>query len=268
MTQRRTWKLGQRAAGRRAAIGATIWTIAAFVALGGWWQWAGGAEYLSGIIWPEVKMVDPGAPGGRPADAIVLFDGKDLSQWEGGDRWKIENGVAISRGGGITSKQSFGDVQVHVEWAAPEKIEGAGQGRGNSGLYLMGRYEVQILDSWNNPTYVDGQAASIYKQSPPLVNASRKPGEWQTYDIIFRAPVFQGGKLAKPAHVTVLHNGVAVQNNFEIEGTTAWDAPPAYQEHPAKQPLHIQFHGNPVRFRNLWVRELARSGEVKRPAKK
>jgi hypothetical protein len=226
-------------------------------------------EYLSGIIWPEPKMVDPGPPGGRPADAIVLFDGKDLSEWQGGEKWRVEGGVATARGGGITSKRSFGDCQLHIEWASPEKVEGSGQGRGNSGVYFMGNYEVQILDSYDNKTYYDGQCGSIYKQSPPLVNASRKPGEWQTYDIIFRAPVFtKDGKVEKPACITVLHNGVAVQNNFEALGTTAWDAAPAYHAHAAKMPLHIQFHGNPVKFRNIWIRELARSGEVKYPPKK
>jgi hypothetical protein len=234
----------------------------------GWLSLAGGDEFLSGIIWPEPRKVDPGIAGGRPADAIVLFDGKDMSQWHGGEKWLVDAGVATARGGGITSKRAFGDCQVHVEWAAPEKIEGRGQGRGNSGVYLMGNYEVQILDSYNNPTYFDGQCGSIYKQSPPLVNASRKPGEWQSFDIVFRAPVFgKDGKVDKPACITVIHNGVVVQNNFEIQGTSAWDAAPAYKAHEPKLPLHIQYHGNPVKFRNIWVRELAREGEVKYPKK-
>ncbi len=161
------------------------------------------------------------------------------------------------RGGGATTRQAFGDCQVHVEWATPDKVEGSGQGRGNSGVYLMGKYEVQILDSYDNETYYDGQAGSIYKQNPPLVNACRKPGEWQTYDILFSAPQFDAaGKLTKPAYVTVLQNGVLVQNHFQIEGSTAWDAPPAYSAHPDKLPLSLQDHGNPVRFRNMWVREL------------
>lgn len=215
------------------------------------------AEYKPGIKWDEPKMVDPGPPGGPPSDAIVLFDGKDLSAWNGGEKWKIEDGYAISAGGGISTKQPFGDMQLHVEFATPEKVEGSGQGRGNSGVMIMGRYEVQILDSYENQTYYDGQAAAIYKQHPPLVNASRKPGEWQTYDIIWTAPKFEGDKLVEPACVTVLHNGVLVQNHFKLEGDTPFHRPPAYEAHPDKLPLELQFHGNPVRFRNVWVRELA-----------
>ncbi len=216
-----------------------------------------GDEFKSGKVWPRPKVIDPGAPcGGAPSDAIVLIGGQDLSAWVGADKWLNENGAVTVRGGGATTKQSFGDCQVHVEWATPEKVEGSGQGRGNSGVYLMGRYEVQILDSYDNETYYDGQAGSIYKQNPPLVNVCRKPGEWQTYDIIFSAPQFQAGRLIKPAYVTVLQNGVLVQNHFQIEGTTAWDAAPAYSFHPDKLPLSLQDHGNPVRFRNMWVREL------------
>ena len=214
-------------------------------------------EYQSGKIWPEPPLVTPGDKGGPPSDAIVLFNGTDLSQWEGGDKWLIESGVATVMGGGITSKRAFGSCQLHVEWAAPAEVKGEGQGRGNSGIYLMGHYEVQILDSYENQTYFDGQAGSIYKQWPPLVNACRKPGEWQTYDIIFDAPKFDSqGKLLKPAYVTVLHNGVLVQNHSELSGTTAWDRPPAYEPHAQRLPLHIQDHGNPVRFRNIWIREL------------
>ena len=215
------------------------------------------AEWKSGINWPEPKVIDAGPVGGPPADAIVLFDGKDLSKWKDGEKWIIKDGVATSHATGITSKQSFGDCQLHVEWASPEKVEGEGQGRGNSGVYLMGQYEVQILDSHENPTYFDGQAGSVYKQHPPLVNVSRKPGEWQSFDIIFKTPKFdEKGKLVAPAYVTVLHNGVLVQNHFEIKGTTAWHKPPEYSAHPAKAPLQLQFHGNPVKFRNIWIREL------------
>jgi len=214
-------------------------------------------EYLSGKVWPEPKVIEPGAEGSGPSDAIVLFDGKDLSQWEGGEKWVIQDGAAISRGGGIHTKQEFGDCQLHVEWAAPEEVKGQGQGRGNSGVYLMGRYEVQVLDSYDNPTYFDGQCGALYKQRPPLVNACRKPGEWQTFDIIFTAPRFEpDGALKTPGYLTVLHNGVLVQNHTEIEGTTAWDAPPKYAAHPDKLPIHLQFHGNPVRYRNIWIREL------------
>ena len=220
--------------------------------------WSLGAqEWVSGIKWKEPPVVDPGPPGGPPSDAIVLFDGTDLSQWEGGDKWVLEDGYGICRGG-ITTKQAFGDCQLHVEWASPEKVEGRGQGRGNSGVFLMGKYEVQILDSYENDTYYDGQAGSIYKQSPPLVNVCRKPGEWQTFDIIFRAPRFdEQGALVKPATMTVLHNGVLIQDHFELLGSTAWHKPPAYEPSGPKAPIHIQYHGNPVRFRNIWIRELS-----------
>lgn len=214
------------------------------------------AEYKSGLIFPPVKVVDPGPPGGPPADAIVLFDGKDLSQWEGGDKWIIKDGYAISDKQEIQTKKAFGDCQLHVEWAAPEKVEGSGQGRGNSGVYLMGLYEVQILDSYHNDTYPDGQAGAIYKQSPPLVNVCRKPGEWQTFDIIFTGPRFDGDKLQSPAYLTVLQNGVLIQNHFELQGETSWYKKPAYTPHPPKLPLHLQYHGDPVRFRNIWIREL------------
>lgn len=214
------------------------------------------AEWKSGIPWQQPPVVDPGPPGGPPSDAIVLFDGKDLSQWEGGERWTIEDDYAISTCG-IQTKQPFGDCQLHVEWASPPEVKGSGQGRGNSGVYLMGQYEVQILDSYDNDTYFDGQAGSLYKQSPPLVNASRKPGEWQTYDIIFKAPRFnEDGNVEQPAVMTVLHNGVLIQDHFELKGGTAWHKPPSYAKHPPKLPLHLQFHGNPVRFRNIWIREL------------
>jgi len=215
------------------------------------------AEWVSGIAWERPPVIDPGPPGGPPSDAIVLFDGKDLSQWEGGEKWIIEDGFAISNGGGIQTKQPFGDCQLHVEWASPEKVEGVGQGRGNSGVYLMGKYEVQILDSYENETYFDGQCGAIYKQSPPLVNACRKPGEWQTYDIIFHAPQFDAdGNVTQPAVMTVLHNGVLIQDHFKLKGETAWHKPPAYEAHPPKLPIHLQFHGDAVRFRNIWIREL------------
>lgn len=215
-------------------------------------------EYLSGIVWPEPPIVaPPSEPGGPPADAVVLFDGTDLSQWEGGERWEVADGVAVPRRGGISTKESFGDCQLHVEWAAPVEVEGSGQGRGNSGVYLMGRYEVQILDSYDNDTYYDGQCAAIYKQSPPMVNVCRKPGEWQSYDIIFHAPRFSdSGELVSPATVTVLQNGVLVQDHFELIGGTAWDSPPAYTAHEPRAPLHLQNHGDAVRFRNIWIREL------------
>ncbi len=216
-----------------------------------------GGEYISGKVWPEPKVIDAGSAAKAPSDAIVLFDGKDLSQWEGGEKWIIKDGAAIAHGGSIQTKRAFGDCQLHVEWASPEKVEGEGQGRGNSGVYLMSHYEVQILDSYNNKTYFDGQCGALYKQRPPLVNACRKPGEWQTYDIIFTAPRFEAdGKLKTPGYLTVLHNGVLIQNHTEIEGISAWDAPPKYTAHPDKLPIQLQFHGNPVRYRNIWIREL------------
>jgi hypothetical protein len=214
-------------------------------------------EYLSGKEWPEPAVVDPGLVGGPPADAVVLFDGKDMSQWNGGEKWIVQDGYAISHGTSITTKQNFGDCQLHVEWAAPEKVEGDGQGRGNSGVFMLNAYEIQILDSYHNKTYYDGQCAAIYKQWPPMVNACRKPGQWQTYDILFTSPQFDAqGKLLKPAYVTVLQNGVVVQNHTEILGDSSWDSPPKYTPRPPKGPIQLQFHVNPVRFRNIWVREI------------
>ncbi len=214
-------------------------------------------EYVSGIMWAEPKVVNPGPVGGPPSDAVVLFDGKDLSQWEGGDKWKIEDGYAITQETGITTKQGFGDCQFHIEFASPAEVKGDGQGRGNSGIYFMGIYEVQVLDSHENPTYFDGQCGSIYKQFPPLVNVCRKPGEWQAYDIIFSAPKFDDqGKVTKPAYLTVLQNGVLVQNHSELIGGTFYDKPPTYTAHADKLPIHLQFHGNPVRYRNIWLREI------------
>ena len=248
------------------------WSLGLGLILGG--AVAGAAfvdEYKSGIVWPKPAIIDVG-PGPVtsapvPSDAIVLFDGKDLSGWQGGDQWIIADGVATTAKGGITSKQAFGDCQVHLEFATPEKVEGKGQGRGNSGLYLMGQYEVQILDSFDNETYFDGQCGSIYKQQPPMVNASRKPGEWQTYDIVFTAPRFEeSGSVAKPGYVTVLHNGVVVQNHFELQGATSYTEPAKYSKHADKLPLHIQFHGNPTRFRNIWVREAIAPLVGKKPA--
>ncbi|HZZ27946.1 MAG TPA: DUF1080 domain-containing protein [Pirellulales bacterium] len=231
------------------------------LASGGWALLA--AEWKSGKIYPEPLIVDPGPPGGPPADATVLFDGKDMSAWNGADDWEVKDGVVTvnpkspEKQAGATTKQSFGDCQLHVEWAEPDAVKGSSQGRGNSGVFLMNRYEVQVLDSYHNLTYYDGQCGAIYKQSPPLVNVCRKPGEWQTYDIIFEAPWFdEKGKLSKPAYITVLQNGVLVQNHTEIQGSTSWDHPPTYEAHAYKAPVQLQNHGNPVRFRNIWIREL------------
>lgn len=213
----------------------------------------------------EPTVITPGATVGQPpSDAIVLFDGKDLSGWKslrgGGDaKWTVKDGYmeVAPRTGDIVSKQEFGDCQLHVEWAAPSVVKGESQGRGNSGIFLLGHYEVQVLDSYQNKTYFHGQAGSIYKQYPPLVNAVRKPGEWQSYDIIFSAPEFNEiGLPVKRARATVLLNGVLVQNNVEIQGETSHDRAPHYIVIPTKAGLKLQDHGDLIRFRNIWVRPL------------
>lgn len=232
-------------------------TYSLFLVCAGLLSYVVAGEYKSGRIWPEPPVVTPGEGTSAPSDAVVLFDGSDLAQWNGAEKWQIKDGVATVHAGSITSKQAFGSCQLHVEWATPAEVKGEGQGRGNSGIFLMSNYEVQILDSYGNKTYFDGQAGSIYKQWPPLVNACRKPGEWQTYDILFDAPRFDDkGKLVKPAYVTLLHNGIVVQNHSELLGGTSWFHAPEYQAHGDKLPLVIQDHGNPVRFRNIWIREL------------
>jgi hypothetical protein len=218
---------------------------------------------------PHPKVVTPGTPstaeqpGKPPSDAIVLFDGKDLSQWQGAKggeaKWKVENGelVVAGKSGDIVTKEPFGDCQLHVEWAAPTPPSGTSQGRGNSGVKIMGRYEVQVLDSYHADTYADGQAGALYGQYPPLVNATRPPGQWQVYDIVFHAPRFPAdGKVQKPATATVLLNGVLVQDHAELKGTTAHNSPGVYKQHADKEPLLLQDHGNPVRFRNIWIRPL------------
>lgn len=218
---------------------------------------AAAGEYLTGIQWDEPKIVDPGGPGKAPSDAIVLFDGTDMSKWNNGENWSVKDGIAYSGKGQVRTKEEFGDCQVHLEFASPSEVKGSGQGRGNSGVFLMGKYEVQVLDSFDNKTYYDGQCAAIYKQHPPLVNACRGPGEWQSYDIIWRGPKFDDeGKLVSPAFITVLQNGIVVQNHFELLGDTPYNRPPAYKAHGEKGPIALQDHGNPVRFRNIWVREL------------
>lgn len=213
---------------------------------------------------PPPPVVTPGAAPAEalapPSDAIVLFDGRDLAAWTSGGKpagWKVENGaVEVDATGSIETRASFGDCQLHVEWCAPAKVEESSQGRGNSGVFFMGRYEVQVLDSFENRTYADGQAAALYGQMPPLVNACRKPGEWQSYDIVFRAPRFEGETLASPARVTVLHNGVLVHDAQPFLGATAHKAVATYAKHADELPLSLQDHGNPVRFRNIWIRRL------------
>jgi hypothetical protein len=216
-----------------------------------------GGRYLSGIVWPEPPVVTPGTNNSAPSDAIVLFDGKNFDAWKGADKWAVDEDGGFTVKGAIQTKQGFGDCQLHVEFASPKPAKGTGQGRGNNGIGLMGaRYEIQVLDSYQNPTYFEGQAASVYNQRPPMVNASRKPGEWQTYDILWTAPRFaDDGKLAKPAYVTVLHNGVLVQNHTELQGDTPYDRAPKYTKHADKLPIVLMYHGDPVRFRNIWIRE-------------
>ncbi|MCJ8165881.1 DUF1080 domain-containing protein [Pontibacter sp. E15-1] len=211
---------------------------------------------------PEVRVVTPAANStSAPSDAIVLFDGKDLSQWKATDgkgeaRWKVKDNAFTVGKGNISTKQEFGDFQLHIEWSAPDEVKGTSQGRGNSGIFLQDRYEVQVLDNYENRTYANGQAGSVYKQHRPLVNAMRKPSEWNVYDIIYTAPRFkENGALFTPARVTVLHNGVLVQNNVELKGPTEYIGLPEYKAH-GKAPISLQDHGNPVQYRNIWIREL------------
>jgi hypothetical protein len=201
--------------------------------------------------------------GTAPSDAVVLFDGKGLAAWKGifggnDAKWKTADDYmeAISGAGGIATRAQFGpDVQLHIEFATPPP-DGESQGRGNGGVFFFGRYEIQILDSYNNPTYPDGQAAAIYGQTPPLVNASLPPGQWQTYDIIFIGPRFKDKKLETPAYVTIFHNGVLVQHHTKLIGNTPHGAIGKYEPHEEKGELSLQEHGNPTRFRNIWIREL------------
>ena len=212
---------------------------------------------------PEVSVVTPGDGTAPPSDALVLFDGTDFSKWEpeegGGEvKWELADGAmtVVAKTEGIKTKKAFGDIQLHIEWRTPAEVVGESQGRGNSGVFFMGLYEVQVLDNYNNRTYRNGQAGSVYKQAPPLVNACLPPGTWQTYDMIFEAPAFrEDGKLIKPGYVTVLHNGVLIQNHTQIRGPMSYRGLPHYTAH-GKLPLMLQDHTNPVSFRNIWVREL------------
>ncbi len=207
---------------------------------------------------PAPKRINPGpasAPSPVPADAAVLFDGKDLSQWQP-SKWKAADGYMEAADGAIASKQSFGNCQIHVEWMAPANFQGPWYNQGNNGVMLMGLYEIQIFDSFNEKIYPDGQCAAIYAQTPPLVNVTRPPGEWQSFDIAFTAPQFDGGKLVQPARVTMFHNGVLVHLNEEIRGETGHRVLPNYNQKISRGPLAFGGHGCPVRFRNVWVRPL------------
>ena len=224
-------------------------------------------EWKNPIEWPNPPVVDPGpapaAPAPTPSDAIVLFDGTNLDQWSNGENWKVADGITTVGKGAIQTKQGFGDCQLHIEFRTAADTSGKGQQRSNSGVFLMGKYEIQILDSFqdgtDNPvTYYDGQCGALYKQQPPAVNACRKPGEWQSYDILFTRPRFTSdGSLEKPARISVLHNGVAIHSDTVIKGDTFFHAPPSYTKHEDALPIMLQDHGNPVQFRSIWIRPFA-----------
>jgi hypothetical protein len=212
---------------------------------------------------PHPSEVTPAAQtGGAPSDAVVLFDGMDLSHWKSRGAWKVGGGYfeVVPGAGDLSSVETFGDVQLHVEWATPAEVRGSSQNRGNSGIFLQGLYEVQVLDSVNNPTYADGQAGALYGQWPPLVNPARGPGEWQSYDIVFEAPRFAGERLVSPAYATVFLNGVLLHHHKELMGPTVHRELARYVpqagEGPAQGPLVLQDHAQPVRYRNIWVRRL------------
>jgi 3-keto-disaccharide hydrolase len=210
---------------------------------------------------PYPRVVKPGTGTAAPSDARVLFDGRGLDAWQSGSKpaaWTAKDDwFEVKAGtGDLRTKESFGSCQLHLEWASPSAIQGSGQGRGNSGLFFLERYEIQILDTFENPTYADGQAAALYGQFPPMVNACRAPGAWQSYDVVFEAPRFEKSELISPARVTLFHNGVLVHHAREMLGLTAHRTLPSYRPHAAKAPIKLQDHGNPVRFRNIWLREL------------
>ena len=227
-------------------------------------------DSLAGLleVWVNVPVVTPGQMNtDAPSDATILYNGNGLGAFQKKDGsaagWKIDADGAVTdiKGAGdLITKEAFGNCQLHLEFREPAEVKSSGQGRGNSGVYIMGKYEIQVLDSYNNPTYSNGQAGAVYKQHVPLVNASRKPGEWQSYDIIFTAPLFkENGDLESPARVTVMHNGVLIQNNVTILGPTDWVMKPVYKKHAAKLPLMLQDHGddgNPISYRNIWIRNL------------
>ena len=209
---------------------------------------------------PAPPRVDPGpapAPAPVPADAVVLFNGTDLNAWHTND-WKVENGELVAaHASNLRTRESFGDIQLHLEWMAPAHFTGPWYDQGNNGVLLMGLYEIQIFDSWTEKLYPDGQAASIYAQTPPRVNVTRPPGQWQSYDLIFTAPRFKDGKLERPARLTMFHTGVLVHLEEEIRGETGHKVLPAYRQQVSEGPLILAGHGCPVRFRNIWVRRLS-----------
>ena len=216
---------------------------------------------------PQPRVVTPGKCGGAPSDAILLFGGGTLDGWTGRDgaaQWRLEeNFMEVMPGtGNIRTAAEFGDCQLHLEWAAPVVVKGDGQGRGNSGVFMMGRYEIQVLDCFENPTYPDGTTAGIYGEFPPLVNACRAPGEWQTYEIIWIAPRFDGETLLSPARATVIHNGIVVHHDTILTGPTTHRAVAEYKAHPEVGPLELQDHGDLVRFRNIWYRPLKNYDEA------
>jgi hypothetical protein len=218
---------------------------------------SGQQRFVHPIVWPEPAVITPGVNNGPPSDAIVLFDGKNFDAWKGAEKNHPDSDGGFTAKSAMQTKQEFGDCQLHLEYASPNPPRGRDQGRGNNGIGFIGaRYEIQVLDSYENKTYFEGQCASVYNQRPPMVNACRKPGEWQTFDVIFTAPRFDAeGKLATPAYFTVLHNGVLVQNHTEVKGSTYYEREAKYTKHPEKGPLVLMYHGDPVRFRNIWLRE-------------
>ena len=228
-------------------------------------------DWRNGIPWKKPEIITPAVkPGDPPSDAIILFDGKNMSAWD--KEWEIENGelVCVPKKGNISTKQKFGSVQLHIEFAIPVEVSGKSQECGNSGV-VFGKYEVQILDSYENETYYDGQCASIYKQVPPFVNVCRKPGEWQTFDIAFNRPDLKIEEdivyVLRPGYITVFHNGVLVVNHHQLWGSTFWHRPSVYEPHEPTMPIILQDHGNRIRFRNIWVREIPDTNVRPEPTK-
>lgn len=243
----------------------------ALIAVGVFWVWAAGVsadEYLNGIKWEAPPIITPAEADKAPSDATVLFDGTEESMrnaWVENESWKVVDGAMVVGKKFARTKEEFGDCQLHIEWSAPKMPKNkTGQQRANSGIFFMGKYEIQVLDSYENETYFDGQAGAIYKQTPPQVNAMRPPEEWNVYDILWTAPKFkEDGALESPAYMTAFHNGVVILNHFELQGDTPYNRAAAYKKHAPTGPLTLQDHGNPVRFRNIWVRPIRKAPGVK-----